>query len=534
MLLNRRNFLNFSGMFMANLMISACTGTKPETNFSSTEVINLTEPAIPPRQLSSQHNYLIGCYNISNNDIQENYINPLIYSTLIDMDISTGDLFSDIASKIEILNPTNYLFSIRDDIYFHPDQNGYAERMTIEDIIIDFQIRKENSEAFFSKVIKDIKVINSKILLVLHQPFPYFFEYIANPSLTGIGKPASSNFNQQRRGSGPFLPLMINSDEFILGRNELYHQKELPLLKTIVIKNYPDINILRNDFNENKIDLIYSDEFIESLNSIPLNYTELVFPSKELIYLGLSMDNYKGGKQVKFIKAFQNPKVRKALSMALDRKKLSEEFNGFLSGPIPPSFPLDSLNVNELGLNEFMRFDPDTAAVLLEESGYKGLEFRIDLPNSIFFNQLGGELIRQISNVGFKPRLIFRDINKLQKSFQLGDFECILFNYNYNLNPDDGLLINTSSGKNGQFSYWGFSSPIYDLEVEKSFLNNLPTQRGSLAKNAQQILFEQSPAMIPLFCKGSKILASQKISGFQYNKFESNMKLYSKYWSKYS
>ena len=181
-----------------------------------------------------------------------------------------------------------------------------------------------------------------------------------------------------------------------------------------------------------------------------------------------------------------------------------------------------------------MRFDPDTAAVLLEESGYKGLEFRIDLPNSIFFNQLGGELIRQLSNVGFKPRLIFRDINKLQKSFQLGDFECILFNYNYNLNPDDGLLINTSSGTNGQFSYWGFSSPIYDLEVEKSFMNNIPTQRGSLAKNAQQILFEQSPAMIPLFCKGSKILASQNISGFQYNKFESNMKLYSKYWSKYS
>ncbi len=533
MLLNRRNFLNFSGMFAASLMISACTNTKPRSNFSSNEVINLAEPLIPPRELSSQHDYLIGCYNISKNYIQENYINPLIYSTLIDMDISTGELFSDIASKIEKLNPTNYLFSIRNDIYFHPNQNGYAEKMTIEDIIIDFQTRKENSEPFFSKVIKDIKVINSKILLVLHQPFPYFFEYIANPTLTGIGKFLPSNPSQQRIGSGPFLPLMINSDEFIVARNELYHQKGLPLLKNVIIKNYSDINILRNDFNDNNIDLIFSDEFIESLNSIPLNYTELLFPSKELIYLGLSMDDYKGGKQVKFIKAFQNPKVRKALSMSLDRKKLSKEFNGFLSGPIPPSFPLDSLNINELDLNEFMRFDPDTAAVLLEESGYKGLEFRIDLPNSLFFNQLGGELIRQLSNVGFKPRLIFRDINKLQKSFQLGDFECILFNYNFNFNPDDGLLINTSSGTNGQFSYWGFSSPIYDLEVDRSFLNNLPAQRGSLAKNAQQILLEQSPAMIPLFCRSSKILASKNISGFQHNKLESNLKLYSKYWSKY-
>ena len=129
------------------------------------------------------------------------------------------------------------------------------------------------------------------------------------------------------------------------------------------------------------------------------------------------MDNYKNGKEVKFIKAFQNPKVRKALSMSLNRQKLSEEFNGFLSGPIPPSFPLDSLNSNELRLNEFMRFDPETAKKLLEESGYKGLEFRIDLPNSIFFNKLGSELIRQISNVGFKPRLIYRDEGKLQNSF---------------------------------------------------------------------------------------------------------------------
>ena len=51
---------------------------------------------------------------------------------------------------------------------------------------------------------------------MLHQPFPYFFEYIANPTLTGIGKFLPSNPSQQRIGSGPFLPLMINSDEFIV------------------------------------------------------------------------------------------------------------------------------------------------------------------------------------------------------------------------------------------------------------------------------------------------------------------------------
>ena len=530
--LNRRNFIYFSSMFIANLIITACSNTKSSTGIQSNNSLNLISPLIPPKQLSTQSSYLIAFYNTSSEDIQKKYIDPLIYSTLIDIDLETGELFSDIANEVEELNSMHYLFSIRDDIYFHPNQDGYAEKMTIDDMIINFQNRKENNEPFFSKVIKDIKLINDKMLIELNRPFPYFFEYISNPSLSGISKIFFSNNAQNRIGSGPFMPLLINSNEFVFGRNELYHQKNVPLLKNIIIKNYSDINILRNDFSDDKIDLMISNEFIESLNSIPLAYDELRYPSKELIFLGLSMDNYKNGKEVKFIKAFQNPKVRKALSMSLNRQKLSEEFNGFLSGPIPPSFPLDSLNSNELRLNEFMRFDPETAKKLLEESGYKGLEFRIDLPNSIFFNKLGSELIRQISNVGFKPRLIYRDEGKLQKSFELGDFECLLFNYKYDFNPDDGLLINTSNGVSDQFSYWGFSSPFYDLEVEQSFLENLPTKRGVLAKNAQLLLLEQSPAMIPLFCRSSKILVSQKISGFQHQKLASNMKLYSKYWTK--
>ena len=532
MILNRRNFIYLSSAFIANLVLSACSNARSSSGVQSDNLLNFALPLTPPKQLSTQSSYLIGFYNAPIQDIQKQYIDPLIYSTLIDIDTETGELFSDIADEIEELNSTNYLFSIRDDIYFHPNNDGYAENMTINDIIINFQSRKENNEPFFSKVIKDIKLINKKILIVLNRPFPYFFEYISNPSIAGISKIFLSNNNQDRIASGPFVPLASNSNEFVFGRNALYHQKNLPLLKNIIIKNYSDINLLRNDFSDNKIDLIISNEFIESLSSIPLNYDELRYPSKELIYLGLSMDNYKDGKEVKYIKAFQNPKVRKALSMSLNRQKLSETFNGFLSGPIPPSFPLESLTANELRLNEFMRFDPRTAKRLLEESGYKGLEFRIDLPNSIFFNKLGSELISQISDVGFKPRLIYRDDSKLQQSFELGDFECILSNYKFNLNPDDGLLINTSKGLNEQFSYWGFSSPFYDLEVEKSFSETLPAKRGALAKNAQQILLEQSPAMIPLFCQSSKILASQKIVGFQQKKLDSNMKLYSKYWTK--
>ena len=534
MLLNRRNFINLSGIFIASLILSACRDTKMTSRIELDGNLNLKLPLIPPRQLSSNASYTIGLYNISNDEIQKNYIDPLIYSTLIDMDHVTGELFSDIAFKIEELNSTNYLFSIRDDIYFHSNQNGYAEKMKINDIINNFQSRKMNKEPFFSKVVKDFQVLGNKILVVLNQPFPYFFEYISNPSIAGISKISPSSKMQQKTGSGPFVPILVNDNQYVFGRNTLYHQKHLPLLKNIILKNYSDVNILRKDFGNNEIDLIASNEFIELLSSIPLNFDELKFPSKELIFLGLSMDSLKNGKEVKFIKAFQNPKVRKALSMSLNRQKLSEEFNGFMSGPLPPSFPLDSLNMNELRLNEFMRFDPVTAKRLLEESGYKGLEFRIDLPNSLFFNKLGSELISQISEVGFKPRLIYRDAPKLQKSFELGDFECILSSYNFNLSPDDGLLINKSLGINDQFSYWGFSSPLYDLEVERSFLESLPTKRGPLAKNAQLILLEQSPAMLPLFCSSSNILASKNIYGFQYEKFESNFKMYSKYWSKIS
>jgi ABC-type transport system substrate-binding protein len=245
------------------------------------------------------------------------------------------------------------------------------------------------------------------------------------------------------------------------------------------------------------------------------------------------MTQIKGGRAVKNIEAFQNPKVRKALSKSINRKLLVETFDGFLTGTIPPSFPLDSLNDDEINQIDFMTYDPIVAKQLLIESGFSGLEFRIDLPNTVFFSNLGTLLMNQLSTVGFEPRLVFRDLSKITNTLEIGNFESILYSKKFDLSPDTALTMNSSLGINNQYSQTGFSSPLYDYEVQKSFNEYDPIQRGKVVKNAQKNLFAQSPAMLPLFCNADIGISNKFVGGFQFKKLLSNIKIFSKYWMKH-
>ncbi|MDG1990396.1 MAG: ABC transporter substrate-binding protein [Dehalococcoidia bacterium] len=531
MQLRRRQFLNLTGMSLFGFIMNACSNNRSLNSLSNEQQLFLNK-FDSPDIISRASSYVIGLYSISDQLLMDNYIFPLTYSTLLDFDITDGKLYSDIAKNLEIINSKNFLFTIREDIFFHPDENGFAEPLTAEDIKNDFNKRIKNKEPFFYNVIKSLEIVNNKLLISLKNPFPYFIEFISNSSVAGIRHSKVYEKGSLFRGSGPYIPVQVNKNDYTLVANTFYHEDRLPLLNFIYIKKYFDISIMKKDFSDNSFDLILSNQFVNSLNSIALSQIKLKNPSKEIIIFALSMAQNKGGTDVKYIEAFQNPKVRKAISKSINRNLLIEEFDGFITGTVPPSFPLDALNESEINQIDFMIYDPIEAKQLLLDSGFSGLEFRIDLPNTVFFSTLGVLLAKQLSKVGFEPRLVFSDVDKLKNSLELGDFEAVLYTQKFDISPDVGLMMNTSLGINNQYSKTGFSSPLYDYEIEKSFYEYDPIKRGELAKKAQKNLFEQSPAEVPLFCTADIGLSNKLISGFQFEKLSSNFKIFSKYWVK--
>lgn len=534
MQIRRRQFLNLAGLSIFGYIINACSHNI-SLNSSSSDSQFLLNKFDVPDMLSKSGELSISLYDINNESLLNDYILPLAYSTLVDFDVTDGKLYPGIASNLEVINPQNFLFTIRDDIYFHPDKNGFAAPLTIEGIMNDFNVRINNQEPFFYTVIESLEIIDNKLLVSLKNPFPYFIEFISNSSIAGIRHNDTYDDSDLFRGSGPYVPTQINEYGYVLVANNFYHEKGLPLLNYIYINMYFNIDLMRKDFENNSFDLILSKKFVNLLNSIPLNYDKHKYPSKEVVFFALSMTKMKGGRSVKYIEAFQSPKVRKALSKSINRKLLIETFDAFLTGLVPPSFPLDSLNNDEINQIDFMTYDPIAARQLLFESGFSGLEFRIDLPNTVFFSKLGSLLVNQLSKVGFAPRLVFRDLSNITDSLEIGDFESILYSQKFDLSPDTGLKMSTSSGTKDQYSQTGFSSPIYDHKVQESFNEYDPILSGQLAKNAQKNLFDQSPAVLPIFCNADVAISykNQLVSGFQFEKLSSNFKIFSKYWMKH-
>ena len=527
----RRQFLKLGLMAALSVGLEGCNAFSNES-FQSNPLSNLYNFDLPDF-VSRNGEYKIAVFNQNEDEILSKYIYPLCRANLISLDAENGKLYSSIADNFQEIDKLNYLFTLRNDAYFHSDKFGYASQITSGSIVNDYMNRLDTGDPFFKNVISSIKKINKyQILFTLKNPFPYFFEYISNSNIAGIRHPEFYDDFEINIGSGPFIPFKVNNNDYLLIANKFYFDKNLPLLDYIYITNYKSLDLFKNDYTNYKFDIILSNELIDSLAGIEDRYHLQTKPSKSLIYFGISIDQSKHASNINHVQAFQNTRVRLALAKSINRDPLLKISNGFFSGFIPPSFPLDSLSKDELLESNFMQYDLNIAKKLLSESGFSGLEFRIDLPNTNLFRKIGDLIREQLILTGFKPKLFFRGLEEIKSIFDTRDFESILSKIDFDITPDNGLLINTARGVNDQFSPWGFSSPIYDYEVQESFYENNPIKRGLLSKKAQKILLDQTPSMIPLFCNSEKGLISTNTNGFQYNKLDSNFNFYSKYWIK--
>ena len=105
-------------------------------------------------------------------------------------------------------------------------------------------------------------------------------------------------------------------------------------------------------------------------------------PARALRGLGLSMLPAKGGNAVRHVAAFQDRRVRRACSLALDRDALLAFDGGLASGSVGPAFAADALPPSELAGHPLHEHAPAAARALLEAAGALDLTFRVQTPTS--------------------------------------------------------------------------------------------------------------------------------------------------------
>jgi oligopeptide transport system substrate-binding protein len=307
-------------------------------------------------------------------------------------------------------------------------------------------------------------------------------------------------------GSGPFaLKDWKPQDRILVVKNEKYWDAKNVKLKSVTYLPIEDQNVAYDKYKAGEIDWLPDD-------CVPVNKIDEIKLRKDYTHIAGSSVYYFIFNVTK--KPFDDVRVRRALSMALDRQQLVEQVlksGDVASGGLVPAmagFVTAKGNV----------FDLAAAKKLLADAGYpdgKGFPKVTVIYNTNNRHKLVCEWVQQQwkANLGIEIELQNLEWNTFLDTRQkTHDFTVTragwLADY---LDPGNYLdMFKTGAGNNDGL----YSNKKYDALLEKAATMGAGDARNKVLEQAEETLITQDQAVIPFFFYSNKMLIdSTKWSG---------------------
>ncbi|HET7006012.1 MAG TPA: peptide ABC transporter substrate-binding protein [Candidatus Binatia bacterium] len=255
-------------------------------------------------------------------------------------------------------------------------------------------------------------------------------------------------------------------------------------------------------------------DFMDESHSIPtLDKPRLAkLPEYKLVpqlrgeYYGFAVDR----------KPFDNPKLRRAFSLAIDR----EVFPKILQGGKTPAtswIPPGMLAHNpKIGL----AYNPEQARRFLAEAGYsegKGLPPIVLGYNTQEDHKLVAEAIQAMwqKNLNVVVKIENQEWKVYLKKLQTDPFVVHRAGWGADYpDPDNFMKLFTSNSGN---NHGRWKNPKYDQLLDQAASESDSAKRVQLYDQAQRLLTETDAAIAPLFWKAEATMLSPKFTGLEYN-----------------
>ncbi len=436
-----------------------------------------------------------------------------LFDTLVQVD-ADGRLVPGLAESWKAVTPTTWEFRLRKGVKFHDGQE-----LTADDVVFSLDrpaalANSPGSFTSFTKVITAKEVVDAHTLR-LTTAAPYGPLTLNLASIFIVSKKAAAqatqdDFNQGRAavGTGPFrYGSFKRGDSIELLRNDAYWGAK-PAWGRVTFR------ILTNDAA--RLTALLSGA-VDGIESVPSGDIAKVKanpalrleqrPSWRTLFWHLDQSRDaspfitdKAGKPLAR-NPLKDPRVRQALSKAIDRKALVERT---LEGQ---GLPASNLNTaGAVGYADSLKveaYDPEGARRLLAEAGYPdGFALTLHGPNNRYVNdeQIVQTTAQFWSRIGLQVKVETQPVATYFGKARNGDFSVALLGWG-SLAADFTLrdLLGTVDPATGWGSWnWGrYSNPKLDAAVQASLAAVDAKQREQLAEQAVKLALADHAA-IPL------------------------------------
>ncbi|MFJ2111510.1 MULTISPECIES: ABC transporter substrate-binding protein [unclassified Streptomyces] len=398
-----------------------------------------------------------------------------------------------------------YTFTLRKGVKFHSgkaltsaDVKYSIEKVTAKD---SQSARKSSFSMIKSIATPDADTVEVK-LSSKSISFPYNLSYV------WIINSAAKNLKTSEDGTGPYkLDKWTRGSALSLTRFPGYWGTPATNEK-VVFHYYKDATALNNALITNAVDVVTSEQSPDALGQFENNKNYKVNDGNSTTKLLLAFNDR--------VKPFNNVKVRKAVTSAIDNKKLLESVwgdHGKLIGSIvPPTDPWyeDLTKVNP--------YDVPLAKKELAEAGYaKGFSFTLDTPNYDPHPTAATFIKSELAKVGITVKInIITPDEWYTKVYKNHDFSATLQEH---VNDRDIVWYGDPN------FYWGYDNKQVIQWVKEAERSDTTEQQTALLKKVNTKIAEDA-ASDWLYLYPQIVVASTKLSGYPLNGLNSQFYAY--------
>lgn len=329
-----------------------------------------------------------------------------VYDTLIkfspDLELEPG-----LAESWETIDDQTIVLHLRDGVTFHDGTPFNAEA-------VKFNLERSNSdEAKISELknIKSVEVVDDlTVKLHLNEPDATILAALTDRGGMMVSPTAvqeyGDDFAQNPVGAGQFKFVQhVPNGEIVLEAFEDYWDEGKPYLDKLTIKIMGEENTQVNALKSGEIDFAYglSQANVSTLENDP---NLVVREDTSLRFEVISLN--------KLETPFDDPNVRRAISLGIDRQALIDAINFGKGEPAYQPYPSDYWASDpEIEIP----YDPDEAKKLLKEAGVENLSFSIIHRPDPIFSRLVEAVAAQLSEIGIEVKLKPMEIGAADATF---------------------------------------------------------------------------------------------------------------------
>lgn len=471
----KKKFWLLVAMVLSVLFLVACGGDSDKKSGSATAKDTLVIAQGADAKSLDPH---------ASNDNPSSRIRIQIFDRLMDLD-DNGVPQPMLAESWERPDDTTIIFHLRKGVKFH---NG--DEMKASDVKFSLERALKSPEvSHILDGVKGVEVLDDyTVKVTTEKPMAAILNNLSHTTIAILSEKATTeagdSFGQNPIGTGPYKFVSWQSgDRVTLEAFPDYWQGEAPV-KNVVFRNIVEETNRTIGLETGELDIIYD---IQGMDKNKLKDDErfnlIEGPQLSLTYLGFNMKKA----------PYDNPKVREAISYAIDQKPIIDTV--FLGAGEPAN---SILGPNVFAYYDVEKFTQDIAKAkaLLAEAGYpNGFKAKIWVNDNPVRRDTAVILQDQLKQIGIDLTIETVEWGAFLDGTARGDHEMYLLGWgNVTRDPDYGMfeLISTSTmGAAGNRFF--YSNPEVDklLEAGKTELD--PEKRKEIYKQIQEIVRKDLP-----------------------------------------